>query len=250
MNAMKKPIIGILANLHHYESGPLPYVDLCGLQRDYLYAIERAGGVPMMLPVVEDAATVRQQIAIVDGVVLSGGFDVNPAHYGEEPTALLEEIHPERDAYELMAIKISQDLGKPLLGICRGLQILNVAFGGTLYQDISHAPGERVKHRQKAQRFEPTHSVDVMEGTLLRKIVNTSSLATNSFHHQAIKQLAPGFVVNAQAKDGVIEGIELPGNKFVLAVQWHPEMMASTDPYAKALFSEFVNFVREANDKA
>ena len=246
---MKKPVIGILANLHHYESGPLPYVELCGLQRDYLFAIERAGGVPLMLPIVEDPDTIRQQIALIDGLVLSGGYDVSPAHYGEEPTALLEEIHPERDEYELLAIEAAEEMQKPLLGICRGMQILNVAYGGTLYQDITHAPGERVKHRQKAKRYEPTHSVDVIQGTLLSRIVNAETLATNSFHHQAIKQLAPGFVVNAQARDGVIEGIERPGNRFMLALQWHPEMMAANDPYMQALFRLFVQGTKKEEDE-
>lgn len=201
-----------------------------------------------MLPVVEDPSTIRQQIALVDGIVLSGGYDVNPYHYGEEPTALLEEIHPERDAYELQAIKFADELKKPLLGICRGMQILNVAYGGTLYQDISHAPGERVKHRQKAKRFEPTHTVDVVEGTMLHEIVDTPTLATNSFHHQAIRELAPGFVVNAQARDGVIEGIEMPGDRFMLALQWHPEMMAPTDPSMQALFKYFIKAVTEDKD--
>lgn len=246
---MQKPIIGILASLHHYAHGPLPYVELCGLQRDYIYAIEHAGGIPIMLPVVEDPATVERQIAMADGIVLSGGYDVNPSHYGEEPTDLLEEIHPERDTYELKAIEFAREMEKPIFGICRGLQILNVAMGGSLYQDISHAPGESVKHRQNAKRNEPTHSVDVLEGTLLSRIVNTPTLATNSFHHQAIKQLAPGFVINAMARDGVIEGIEMPGKTFVLALQWHPEMMASTDPCMHALFENFVKAVKGDNDR-
>lgn len=245
---MPKPIIGILASLHHYEHGPLPYVELCGLQRDYLFAVERAGGVPIMLPVVEDPETIRKQIELVDGLVLSGGYDVNPTNYGEEPTALLEDIHPERDAYELQAIDFANALEKPLLGICRGLQILNVAYGGSLYQDISHAPGETIKHRQMAKRFEPTHTVDVIDGTLLHKIVGIPSLSTNSFHHQAIKNLAPGLVINAQARDGVIEGVEMPGSRFVMALQWHPEMMASTDPYMQALFKAFIKAVTQGKN--
>lgn len=241
---MKKPIIGILANLHHFEHGPLPYAELCGVQRDYVCAVEQAGGVPLLIPVVENIETIHQQLSLVDGVILSGGYDVNPTHYDEEPSVLLEEIHPERDVFELKAIQIIRDYQKPLLGICRGMQILNVAFGGTLYQDISHAPGESIKHRQNAKRYEPTHSVDIVEGTLLSKILNGKiSIATNSFHHQAIKKLAPGFIVNALAKDGIIEGIELPGNQFVMALQWHPEMMAAVDSNMGAIFQEFIKRV-------
>lgn len=245
---MKKPIIGILANLHHFENGPLPYSELCGVQRDYILAVEQAGGVPFILPVVENANVISQQLDLMDGFILSGGYDVNPANYGEEPTALLEEIHPERDNYELQAIRIIRALKKPLLGICRGLQIINVAFGGTLYQDISHAPGESLKHRQNAKRYEATHSVDIVEGTRLSEIFNNSSISTNSFHHQAIKQLAPGFIVNAYAKDGIIEGIEMQGNHFIMAVQWHPEMMAAMDSNMRSLFFEFIKTVK-ANDQ-
>lgn len=246
---MKKPIIGILANLHRYDTGFLPHVDLCGLQRDYLTAIETAEGVPLILPVVADTDIIEQQLELVDAIVLPGGYDVSPCYYKEEPSCLLEEIHPERDAYEFAVIKIAEKLQKPLLGICRGLQILNVAYGGSLYQDISHAPGASVKHRQMAKRYDPTHSVDIAKNTLLHEIFGTTTIMTNSFHHQAIKQLAPGFIVNAQAKDGIIEGIEKPGDRFVLALQWHPEMMAAKDACMQSLFREFVRRIKKVSGK-
>lgn len=120
---MKKPFIGISANLYHYQTGPLPYVEICGLSRDYLAAVDQAGGIPLMLPVVKNRDVIREQVSIMDGIILSGGYDVGPSHYGEEPTQLLEETHPERDAYELAIIQIAEELKKPIFGICRGMQI-------------------------------------------------------------------------------------------------------------------------------
>lgn len=238
---MKKPFIGILANLHLDKHEPLPYVEVSGVQRDYIYAIERAGGIPIMLPVCEEPEVIRQQVAHVDGILLTGGYDVHPLHYGEEPTPLLEATHPERDSYELFAIKIADELQKPIFAICRGMQLLNVAYGGSLYQDISMCSAEHVEHRQKAKRSEPTHTIEIVKETLLHKILSADSLVTNSFHHQAVKRLAPGFIVNAYSQDGMIEGIERPGERYMLALQWHPEMMAATDPYMQLIFQTFVN---------
>lgn len=194
----------------------------------------------MVFAVIQDESAIRTQIELVDGIILSGGWDVNPLLYDEEPSGLLQFIYPERDAFELKVIKIAYELNKPILGICRGMQILNVAFGGSLYQDLSHYSASSLQHVQKARRYEPSHTVEIVRSTQLHKIFGTDVIMANSFHHQAIKAIAPGFQVSAKARDGVIEAFEKPGKHFIVGVQWHPEMMARFHPDMLKIFTSFV----------
>lgn len=225
---MKKPLIGVLGNIMIMEGGMFPGIEKAYVNNDYVEAVMKAGGIPVIIPVTEDEEVIKLQLEAVDGVLMSGGYDLNPLLYGEEPIAAQTFTFTRIDKFYLKAIKLIVDMKKPILGICKGHQALNVAFGGTLYQDLSQIEGCYVKHSQSAERHEGTHCAEIVEGTKLFLILGKQILV-NSYHHQAIKDLAEGFVVSAKAKDGVIEAIEKTGEEFIVGVQWHPEMMASKD---------------------
>lgn len=241
----RMPLIGISATLMVIESGSFIGHKRAAVGDHYIQAINLAGGVPLILPIVGDQNLVRQQMGVVDGLLLSGGYDVSPLQYGEEPRVGLEAICPVRDAYEIELIRLARLSGKPILGICRGMQLLNVAFGGTLHQDIHSSLPNVLQHNSKADPDEATHSVAIFPGTLLQKIMNETTLLTNSFHHQAIKDLAPNFIVNARTQDGVVEGIESTQDSFILGTQWHPEMMIAKHPKMLELFRSFVKATKE-----
>lgn len=232
---MDRPVIGIVGNLLIAEGGMFPGMERSYVNHDYVRAVALSGAVPMLLPPLSGADGVKEQLERVDGLLLSGGHDVDPLLYGEEPAPELGFILPEVDEYQLAVIRLGVRLGKPMLGICRGAQLLNVAFGGTLYQDIPQETG-RVKHWQKSPRHVGGHTVQVASGSLLAHIFGKEAVLTNSFHHQAVKDIAPGFAISARAADGVIEGIERTGDAFVVGVQWHPEMMAEEHADMLALF--------------
>jgi putative glutamine amidotransferase len=215
-----------------------PGMERTYVNHDYVRAITMAGAVPMLLPVIGDEHSIREQIKLVDGILLTGGYDVNPLYYSEEPCKELGFIFPEVDEHQLAVARIAADLGKPMFGICRGMQVLNVAFGGTLYQDMLQVPNS-IKHFQKSQRHVASHTVSIVQDTVFSRIFDKKVIMTNSFHHQAVKELAPGFIVSARATDGVIEAIEKPGDTFTVAVQWHPEMMAEKYPNMLNLFKKF-----------
>jgi putative glutamine amidotransferase len=231
----KKRIFGVSANTSLKNAYD---VKCTGVSCDYIEAIRLAGGVPIMLPPLADVADISRQLDSIDVLVISGGEDIHPSNYGEEPSLLLGEVSPDRDLFELQLVRLAFDRGIPILGICRGLQVINVAFGGTIHQDISHLR-TTIDHDQQQPRHEATHVVEVDENSLFYRIVNKKQLHINSFHHQAVKQLAEGIRANAHTECGLIEGIEMHGKAPVLGVQWHPEMMASTDPTMLNLFKYF-----------
>ena len=232
-------MIGIAANLLLVEGGLFPGLDRTYVNHDYVKAVELAGGIPLLLPVIQEEADIRRQLDTVDGVLLTGGYDVNPLCYGEDPHKDLGFIFPEVDDHQLLAARVAVETGKPVLGICRGMQVMNVAFGGTLYQDVSQLPTE-VKHFQKAQRHVPSHGVNIVKDTILHNVFGNDKILINSFHHQAVKSVAPEFRVSAKAADGIIEAIEKNGERFAVGVQWHPEMMAQKHPAMLNLFRHFV----------
>ena len=238
---MNKPIIGITCNSILAENSPIPGMTRVFVSADYINAVTKAGGIPLLLPPLADQADIRGQIAALDGLILSGGLDIDPFLYGEEPWKKLGTVNLYRDEYELPAIKLAAGLNKPMLGICRGLQTINVAHGGTLYQDLSQIEGSPLKHFQTtSERTALWHTVDIEPTSSLSTILNKQTLRVNSYHHQALKAMAPGFIVTARAKDGVIEAIEQQGDAFVLAVQWHPEMLVENNPAMLALFEALV----------
>lgn len=205
----------------------------------YIRAVEAAGAVPILLPAVGTAEDAEKMAERIDGLLLPGGPDVSPLAYGEEPIPEIGATNRENDQFEMELLRAVNSQGKPALGICRGLQSINACFGGTLWQDLAAQAKAGICHAQNgAIRGERTHSVILEEGTLLKSIIGSGEILANSYHHQAVKETAPGFKVSARARDGVIEGIESDGagGGQILAVQWHPEELAGRFPEHKSLF--------------
>ena len=209
------PIIGLTGNFRDGD---------CTLAEGYYQSVLKAGGTPFILPPFEETDALIQALESIDGLLLTGGADINPLYLKEEPIKELHGINPRRDYQELMLTKLAADRQIPILGICRGIQTLMAALGGTLYQDIhSQMEGTRIKHDQDLDRSYASHTVTIEKGTLLHRLFQTDTLAVNSFHHQAVKGVAPGFQVCAYSSDGVIEAVESTAYKSILGVQWHPE---------------------------
>ena len=240
---MKKPIIGISASMIYEEKDQLFLGDKYScVAYSYIDAVYKSWGIPITLPILKDVSAIREQVKLLDGLILSGGRDVDPHFYGEEPLEKLEAIFPERDVHEMALIKAAIDLKKPILAICRGMQILNVTYGGTLYQDISYAPGEHIKHYQIGSPYQATHSIKIDKNSILFKMADKSEIErVNSFHHQALKQVAKGLKVVATAPDGIIEAVEAEDGTFVMGVQFHPEMMFDKSTFIRGMFKRFIN---------
>ncbi|MDG0032077.1 gamma-glutamyl-gamma-aminobutyrate hydrolase family protein [Priestia sp. Y58] len=238
-------LIGISGSIIVDQGGRFPGYKRAYVNNDYIESTALSGGVPFVLPVLEDEEMIKAQAESIDGLILSGGQDVNPLLYGEEPTTKTGSPFLARDQSEQLLLKHVIDHGKPVLAICRGLQILNVAYGGTLYQDMSDIKESFIKHDQYNNTSDPSHSIMIKDGTRLHDLYGNQALI-NSFHHQAIKDVAPGFEVSAWAKDGVIEAIEKQGNQFVVGVQWHPEMMAKEHTSMLNLFKLFMEHVQQS----
>ena len=212
---------------------------------DYLESVRRAGGDPVeVADTHEDPASI---VARVRGVMLTGGGDVDPGLYGETPHATYEPAEPGRDAFEIALARAAVAAGIPLLAICRGMQVLNVAMGGTLVQDIPSEVAGALDHAIREPRFHIAHEVWVSKGSMLWTIMQDDldgeSLSVNSRHHQSVKRVAEGFEVSATAPDGVIEAIERPASRFCIAVQWHPENFWRTGEF-RPLFEGFLRAAR------
>jgi putative glutamine amidotransferase len=214
------------------------------IRDDYVRAVEEAGGLPVVLapgPV----AHLADLLGRLDGLLMSGGADLDPTHYGEAAHATVSGVSGDRDTFELALTREALARDLPLLAICRGHQVLNVATGGTLVQDIPSQLGGALDHDPKKERWEPAHEVRILPGTRLREILGRDRVAVNSFHHQSIKVPGRGLVVSACALgDDVIEGVELPGRRFVLGVQWHPEAFWDRPAHFQPLFAALVEASR------
>ncbi len=236
---MRKPIIGISGSLITDEGGMIPGYERVSLSNDYVQSVVRAGGIPYIIPVVYDDEVIKAQIKNVDGLIMSGGQDVDPMLYGEEPCKELGRLMPKRDKFDICVIKNAIELKKPILGICRGEQILNVANGGSLYQDLKFIEGSYIKHNQGHLPDHPTHTVTIEENSKLYSIFG-KEIIVNSFHHLAVKAVAPGFKAVAYSKDGVVEAIERDGDLFVVGVQWHPEMLSASYENMQKIFTKLI----------
>ena len=235
----RKPIIGISSSIIVDDLGSFAGYKRAYVNKDYVDAVVRAGGVPLIIPFTTNKEVIISQAQLIDGLILSGGHDINPYNYGQEPSQKIGEIFPERDIYEMILLEESKKRDIPILGICRGFQLINVAAGGTLYQDLSLIPGNILKHNQVSNPTLKTHKIEIKENSFISSIFGKETMV-NSFHHQAIDKVANDFIVVARASDGVVEAIEHKTYKFLVAVQWHPEMLAVNCEKARVLFSKFV----------
>ena len=232
-----KPVIGIMP-LWFDEKGFLT------MPPAYTDAILAAGGLPLIFPFTEEPEDISQLADLCDGFLFTGGHDVSSRLYGEEPLEDLVDECPKRDLLEVAVVKKAAAEDKPVLGICRGIQLINAALGGTLIQDLPSQFPSEIAHFQEPPYDEPSHKVRLEKDSPLFALLQAEELAVNSTHHQAVKDPAPGFVVTARATDGVIEGICAPGKRFFWGVQWHPEKLCTHDENSAKIFRTFVDRCR------
>ena len=238
------PIIGVTATLKEDPELAVtrPLGSFVRADLDYVAGVAGAGGVPMVLPPIVGAA--EEMARGIDGLLLTGGSDLEPGYYGEEPLPKLDVTLPERDTFEMAVLEHALQRGVPVFGICRGMQVLNVALGGTLYQDLpSQLEDGSIAHRQQMPKWQWTHEVEVNDSSEVAKITQSTDLRVNSYHHQAIKGLADGLVAVAHASDGVIEAVEYRdlSERWLVGVQWHAEAMRDTlGPEHRNLFEAHV----------
>lgn len=215
------------------------------LNKSYADAVESAGGIPVLIPVTASAVTMRKYLSLIDGLILSGGdFDIDPALYGEKPIPQLGALKPVRTAMEMKLLKGALKMKMPVLGICGGHQALNVAFGGSLWQDIPSQIPSAIKHSQSQEpSTKPAHEVSVVPGSLLARTVGGDPvLRVNSTHHQCVKKIGRGLTASSAAPDGLVESVELKkgGAMFLLGVQWHPERLYGSDEPSVRIFKRLV----------
>ncbi len=241
---MGRPLIGVATQTLPAVPGERPACWIMGTR--YVEAIRAQGGVPVLIPLLpQDPEAMRAIFDRLDGVFLTGGVDVDPSRYGEERHPLCGTTDADRDAIELMLLDYAMGRGLPVLAVCRGIQILNVARGGTLYQDVSAQVPAALKHDHFPTPANPSrtylaHDITVTPGSRMADILGDTVVPVNSMHHQAIKDLAAGLRPTAFAPDGIIEGVEGTDEQYLVAVQWHPEELTETQPGMRRLFEAFL----------
>ena len=236
-----RPLIGITAAIT--KSVHPPHAEMYMIGRKYVDAVETAGGVPLIVPHNLGEDSLRLLLDRLDGLLLSGGGDIDPTVYGEKPHPDVDGISADRDRVELALARWAVDQQKPLLAICRGIQVLNVSLGGTLVQDIPSQVAGALSHHfdeKTTPRGYLAHSVSIKPDSLLSAVIQSEAASVNSWHHQSIKQVAEPLRVVAESPDGIIEAVEIPGQHFVLGVQWHPEWLFETQPEMMRLFTALV----------
>lgn len=233
-----KPIIAIVSL---YDEKLESYWMLPG----YAQGLEAAGAVPVILPLTTDQEALKRYAQTFDGFLFPGGHDLDPALYGQNPTDQCGTVCPQRDSMERKLFPLTLETGKPLLGICRGIQLFNVMLGGSLYQDIPTECPSDVEHHETPPYDKVAHPVTVEQGTPLYQAVGVTQMGVNSYHHQGIKELGKGLRVAAKAPDGMVEAVYLPDHPFALAVQWHPEFSRLSDENSRRIFEAFVKAARK-----
>lgn len=209
------------------------------LPEQYVRTVVSVGGFPVLLPC-HEAVDVRSALDFLDGLLLPGGGDVDPIWFGEEPIVGIGSIDPIADAAEIALCDAFIKAGKPVLGICKGCQVMNIAAGGDIYQDLYRQTQTRLQHRQTAPDWHPTHKVQVAPGSMLERIVGRSDLRVNSFHHQGVRRVADSLAACATAADGLVEAVEGRTAAFALGVQWHPERTFYRQSWDRAIFEAFI----------
>lgn len=245
-----KPIIAITGNQLTPNSGAFNGTTVSYTPQSFVSALQAAGAAPLIVPI-SNPEEARTYIALADGLLLTGGYDINPAQYGEDPIPQLQAIHPKRDASELALIEAALEKGIPILGVCRGMQLLNVYYGGTLYQDLPSQYGQPLQQHVQLSSFHvPIQQIAIQSGSYLQELLGVEKLWVNSFHHQGIKDLGEGLAATAATSDGIIEAIELQDTPSqVVGIQWHPEIMLDEDEASRTLFADLVNRAQEVKNK-
>ncbi len=235
---MKKPIIGIvpLVDIERESYWMLP---------GYMKGIEQAGGIPLMLPLTSDEENLQQMADEMDGFLYAGGQDISPNLYAQKCSKMCGQCCRERDEMETILFRMIYEQDKPLLGICRGIQCINVIMGGTLYQDLPSEHPSDMEHHQMPPYDVPVHSVKMIEGSPLCKLLEKETIMVNSYHHQAIHVLAPKVSAMAVSEDGLVEAICVPSKRFVWGIQWHPELSYFVDENSRKIFSGFIMMAGE-----
>lgn len=234
-----RPLIGITSD--YDKSGDIFKGPAYFIGENYISAVDEAGGTPVILPYSPDRKVLEGIVERIDGLLITGGnFDINPAFYGEKPIDEIGEFNDKRTAFEMEITRIALRLDMAILGICGGEQLINVAGGGSLYQDIKNQLEGVSDHEQEIPKSEPYHSVVIEPDTKLYSILECEAINVNSTHHQSIKEVGKGFIINAKADDGIVEGVESVEHRFVLGVQWHPEFLYRKERRFKGLFEAFV----------
>lgn len=230
---MSKPLIGVIPLVDTEKDS---YWMLPG----YMDGILMAGGIPVMLPMTSDREVLEQIAETYDGFLFTGGHDVSPALYGESPAPVCGECSEARDEMEQILFHMVYEMDKPILGICRGIQLINALLGGTLYQDLPTQHPSEIKHQQTPPYNNPIHEVEIASQTPLHTLLDQSIISVNSYHHQAVKDLSPRLKAMAFSPDGLVEAAYAPDKKYVWAVQWHPEFSFLKDPNSRKLFESFL----------
>lgn len=228
-----KPIIGVFAEIDNEFN--------TRVQNPYIHAIERSAGIPILFPYVRDGETIELLVDICDGFFFTGGADIDPKRYGEEATESIGDIQEYRDEFEFQVFEKVINTSKPILAICRGSQLVNVALGGTLYQDIPSEMKTNISHRQNEPKFSYSHDVRIIVNTPLYEMMGNERIKANSFHHQAIKTLGKGLEIMAVADDGIIEAVYSSGKQYIRAYQWHPERLFKIDAQSRKIFENFIH---------
>ena len=237
---MRKPLIG-LTPAYDIESGDVK------ARPTYMRALKAAGAIPVVMPLDASEEDLKQLTKDMDGFLFTGGPDVHPFLFGEETQAHCGNVSPARDQMEISLLPMIMELRKPVLGICRGIQVLNIALGGNIWQDIPSQVTREfpLAHSQPFSYDMPCHTVALTEGSLLARISESSSIKVNSMHHQAVRDLAPGLIASAYSPDHLIEALEMTDYPFFIGVQWHPEYLWEKNKEAFRLFQTFVNACKE-----
>ncbi|MBI3974096.1 MAG: gamma-glutamyl-gamma-aminobutyrate hydrolase family protein [Chloroflexi bacterium] len=248
MDTSLRPIIGVTGHRTETSSG----VTMVTAKEAYLTAVALAGGIPVVLPPVDDLHAVAAALDRVDGVLLTGGKDIDPAHYGQPILHDSVALEPDRDRFELPLTREAVARDVPVLAICRGCQVLNVALGGSLWQDLPFQRPNGLLHQQRAPRDAVTHPVTVHAGTALAAILGEHAARpfdTNSFHHQAVQRISAALAPAAHTQDDIVEAIEAPDRRFVMGIQWHPEDLVTRRPEHRRLFEAFVAAARRMKNE-